>query len=146
MEFKWYKNEVSAEARQIREEVFQKEQGVLPEEEFDGSDRHSESLVMSEDGKPIATGRIVIGQRGEAMIGRLACIKEKRGTGCGKTVMERLIERCMEKGFDTVYVHAQTRAKGFYKRLGFEEYGEVFMEAGIPHINMKKVIAGNGIY
>lgn len=140
MEFKWYKNELSPEARLIREEVFCKEQGVLPEEDFDGSDKHSESIVLIAHGKPVATGRIIVGARGEATIGRIACFKEERGRGYGAYVVKELLRRCKEKGFDEVYVHSQIRAKEFYKKLGFREYGDVYMEAGIAHINMKREI------
>ena len=140
MEYKWYKNRLPENVRHIREEVFVKEQGVLPEEDFDGSDRHCESVVLTVENKGVATGRITIGSRGEALIGRIACLKEERGKGYGALVVKELIRRCKEKGFDRVYVHSQTRAKGFYKKLGFEEYGDVYMEAGIPHINMKKDI------
>ncbi len=146
VEFKWYKNELSDYARSIREKVFCDEQGVLPEEDFDGSDRHSESVVLlieeppNSPKKPVATGRIIVGARGEATLGRIACVKEERGKGYGAVIVKELMRRCGEKGFDTVYVHSQTRAKGFYEKLGFKEYGDVYMEAGIAHINMVRGI------
>lgn len=136
--FKWSKNSVSPEGREIRTLVFVNEQGVLPEEEFDGSDDYSENVVLYADGKAAAAGRIVIGDRGECIIGRVACLKEYRGLGAGRALMTELLRRCGEKGFDTVYVHAQMRAKGFYERLGFRAYGDMYMEADILHISMKK--------
>jgi predicted GNAT family N-acyltransferase len=36
-------------------------------------------------------------------------------------------------------LHAQTRAAPFYARYGFVAEGEVFEEAGIPHIRMRRV-------
>jgi predicted GNAT family N-acyltransferase len=39
-----------------------------------------------------------------------------------------------------VILGAQIHAKGFYDRQGFVEYGEVFMDANIAHIMMKKVL------
>ena len=35
---------------------------------------------------------------------------------------------------------AQMHAMGFYKSNGYEEYGEEFLDANIPHMNMKKTI------
>lgn len=140
IEFKWYKNVISDDARLIREVVFQDEQGVLPEEEFDGSDKFCDSVVMYLDNMPIATGRIIIGNRGEAVLGRIACIASQRGKGHGKALVKELINKCINKGFDAIFIHSQTHARGFYKSLGFEEYGEVYMEAGIAHINMKLII------
>lgn len=137
IEFKWFKNQLSDDAKYIRKRVFVDEQGVMPEEDFDGSDNYSESVVLYCDDKPVVTGRIIIGGRGEALIGRVACLKEVRGTGLGRVLVNELLRRCSEKGFDTVYVHSQTRAQGFYQKLGFKAYGEIYMEADIAHINMK---------
>ncbi len=137
IEFKWFKNQLNDDAKYIRQAVFIKEQGVMPEEDFDGSDNHSEIVVLYYNNRPGATGRIIIGERGEGLIGRIACLKELRGMGLGSLLVNELLRRCREKGFDTVYVHSQTRARGFYEKLGFSAYGEIYMEADIAHINMK---------
>lgn len=36
---------------------------------------------------------------------------------------------------------AQTHALDFYARLGFEAYGPEFLDAGIPHRNMRLSLA-----
>ena len=41
---------------------------------------------------------------------------------------------------NTLKLHAQCRAKEFYEKLGYVEYGDVENEEGVPHIWMKKVI------
>ena len=41
----------------IRREVFLQEQGVSPEEEFDGLDDRAFHLILYNDGVPAATGR-----------------------------------------------------------------------------------------
>lgn len=138
IEFKWVKKDVSADGRYIRTVVFVDEQDVMPEEEFDGSDKYAENVVMYVEGKAVATGRIIVGDRGECLIGRIACLKEYRGNGYGTVIMKELIRRCKEKGFDTVYLHSQSRARGFYEKLGFKAFGDMYMEANILHISMKK--------
>jgi predicted GNAT family N-acyltransferase len=35
-------------------------------------------------------------------------------------------------------MHAQSHALDFYLQHGFETHGDEFMEAGIPHVNMRK--------
>lgn len=40
------------------------------------------------------------------------------------------------KGIEKAILNAQEYVKGFYKKLGFKQKGEVFIEAGIPHIRM----------
>ena len=37
-----------------------------------------------------------------------------------------------------VHLHAQIHAKGFYEALGYTPFGDIFLEAGIEHISMKK--------
>ncbi len=39
-----------------------------------------------------------------------------------------------------IYLEAQTYAVCFYERFGFESFGEEFLEDGIPHIRMRKII------
>jgi len=35
-------------------------------------------------------------------------------------------------------IHAQEYVKGLYEKLGFEQVGGIFEEAGIPHVKMIK--------
>ncbi|MGN1317423.1 MAG: GNAT family N-acetyltransferase [Lachnospirales bacterium] len=138
IDFKWVKNTLPSDSKFIRTKVFLEEQKVAEYEEFDGSDKYAENLVIYVDSLPVATGRIIIGDRGEGRIGRVAVLKEYRKLGLGKVLMEELLRRLKEKGFDTAYVNAQTRVRGFYESLGFMAFGDIFMEANIPHIAMKK--------
>jgi len=52
-----------------------------------------------------------------------------------------LLEKAKECGYKEIIVHAQTHALGFYGSLGFEEYGEFYIEDKILHKSMKKRIA-----
>ena len=88
----------------------------------------------------MATGRLIKVEN-EMRIGRVAVLKEYRGTGTGKLLMNSLLEKAKECGYKEIIVHAQTQALGFYGSLGFEEYGEVYIEDKILHKSMKKRIA-----
>ena len=66
---------------------------------------------------------------------------EYRGTGTGKLLMNSLLEKAKECGYKEIIVYAQTHALGFYGSLGFEEYGEFYIEDKILHKSMKKRIA-----
>jgi predicted GNAT family N-acyltransferase len=37
-------------------------------------------------------------------------------------------------------LHAQTHALGFYERYGFRAEGAEFIEAGIPHFRMVRIL------
>ena len=51
---------------------------------------------------------------------------------------EAVQEYLREKGVAALYCHAQMRVEPFYAKLGYQEIGEPFEEAGIQHIMMKK--------
>jgi predicted GNAT family N-acyltransferase len=124
--------------RAVREAVFIVEQQVSPEEEWDDLDAASYHLIArDQNGTPIGTGRLTP----EMTIGRMAVVKEWRGSGVGAAVLQGLIERARELHYPAVELHAQTHAIAFYERFGFVAFGEEYMEAGIPHRSMKLSLA-----
>ncbi|AKB25337.1 GNAT family acetyltransferase YjcF [Methanosarcina sp. MTP4] len=137
-EIKWIRGNLDLEdPYYVRQEVFMKEQNVPEEEEMDAADAVSWHVVVYENSKPVATGRIF--KDCEVwLIGRIAVLKEYRGKQVGKLVVEKLLERAVELQAGEVHVHAQTYAAGFYEKLGFVAYGETFMESDIEHIGMIK--------
>jgi predicted GNAT family N-acyltransferase len=124
------------DASTIRRIVFIEEQHVSEAEEWDGLDPHCDHIVLYADGKPAATGRIVWAE--PVLLGRIAVLREYRGTGLGAEVVNRLADKAFAKGANEVHLHAQVHARGFYEKLGFTAYGDIYEEAGIPHISMCK--------
>lgn len=120
--------------RNIRDDVFSKEQGVPQDLEYDGLDPAAiHSIVFDEDAE-IGTGRML----SDGHIGRIAVKKQYRGKGIGKMIMQSLIDEAVNMRLEEVWLSSQCHAKGFYKRLGFMEIGGIYQEAGIDHIKMKK--------
>lgn len=128
-------------ARKVRYEVFVVEQKVPIELEWDDMDAQCvHALVSDESGTPLATGRLLP----DGHIGRMAVLEKARGAGLGGRMLEALIAAARERGDSVVMLNAQTHAEPFYARFGFERDGEEFMEAGIPHIAMRRHLASNG--
>lgn len=120
--------------KSIRETVFIKEQGVPEELEWDGLDegcRHA--LALSLNGDAIGCGRMLV----NGHIGRIAVLPWWREQKVGTAIMEALLEYASAHDYSQVDVDAQTQAVPFYHRFGFVEEGEVFMDAGLPHIKMR---------
>ncbi|MEJ2309433.1 MAG: GNAT family N-acetyltransferase [Gammaproteobacteria bacterium] len=116
---------------EIREQVFIIEQGVPPELEWDGRDEESiHALALTTSGQPVGTARLLP----EGQIGRMAVLRAWRRQGVGTLLLHCLID-CAEDPA-RLFLNAQTSAEPFYRRNGFVPEGEVFMEAGIPHIRM----------
>lgn len=116
----------------IRLTVFVKEQRVPKVLELDEDDPGAWHAVVFQDGRAIATGRLLANGK----IGRLAVLQSYRGHGVGSDLLKKLIEFGQQQTMTKFYLHAQTRALGFYKRIGFKAIDPVFDEAGIEHIKM----------
>lgn len=118
----------------VRRAVFMEEQGVSAELEWDGLDdgaRHF--LALDATGHPIGTARLLP----DGHIGRMAVLASWRGQGVGSALLRRAVDAAREQGFTAVELAAQTHAIGFYQRFGFTPYGAEFMDADIPHRNMR---------
>ena len=140
MKIEWIKGIAGLEPGfYIRSKVFVEEQKVPEELEIDEYDNIANHIVIYDKEKPVATGRLV-NIEGEDLLGRIAVLKDYRNRGIGKLVVESLIGKAEEKGLEEVHLHAQLTAVKFYEKLGFESYGEIFDDAGIDHISMKKII------
>jgi len=127
-------DDYSDQIRNIREEVFCKEQGVPQDLEFDGLDSEAIHSIVCDGNLEIGTGRML--QDGH--IGRVAVIKKYRGKGVGKMIMQCLIYEAINMQFQEVWLSSQYHAKGFYEKLEFIEIGDIYQEANIDHIKMKK--------
>lgn len=134
-------NSARALTRPLREEVFVLEQGVPIEEEWDEWDAGSEHAIASTvDGEPIGTARLLprmLPQILELRIGRMAVLKAWRRRGVGAALLAALVERAATRGAQSIVLHAQTHATGFYRRCGFVAEGGEFFEAGIAHHTMR---------
>lgn len=130
-------SEAAALAAPLRERVFVVEQGVPPELELDEFDAVSlHAVALAADGSAVATGRLLP----DGHIGRMAVDAAWRGRGVGGAVLERLVEEARRRGFAEVVLNAQVVAMPFYAGHGFAGFGEPFMEAGIPHRAMRRVL------
>ena len=127
-------------AKAIRIRVFVHEQGVSMEEEMDDADADAVHALALLGTLPVGTGRLLTLPNGEAQIGRMAVDVPHRRAGVGGLIMERLEQEAVRLGLAEAILHAQTYVKGFYARHGYVEEGDLFMEAGIEHVLMRKTL------
>lgn len=133
--------EQQAAIRQIRNEVFVQEQGVPAENEFDHYDvSGAEHVIVYYEGTPVGTGRIRVVDGSIAKMERICVLAAYRKYGVGVKIMEALEQLARDKGLKKAKLHAQTQAEGFYRRVGYEMFGEPFEEENIPHIAMMKAL------
>ncbi|MDX2214455.1 MAG: GNAT family N-acetyltransferase [Oculatellaceae cyanobacterium bins.114] len=123
--------------QKIRCAVFQIEQCVDPDLDFDGQDPEAIHLLAYVEHEAIGTARIRYLSDCLAKIERVAVIPTYRGQGIGKQIMDYAIAFLSRQKISEIKINAQVHAKAFYEKLGFQQYSEEFDEAGIPHIEMR---------
>jgi ElaA protein len=122
----------------LRSEVFVVEQNC-PYLDEDNKDQGSFHLMGWENEKLIAYVRILPPGLSfkEASIGRVVNSPSVRGTGIGKKLMEKAIEKTWELlGKQNIRIGAQFYLKKFYESLEFRKVSEIYLEDDIEHIEM----------
>jgi len=132
--FGYYNSFRMEQANAIRSEVFIDEQLVDPEIEFEYEEESNYYLLILED-KPVATARWRETPKG-IKLERFAMLKEYRNKGWGGKLMEVLLDDVIPLQ-KSIYLHSQVVAVNYYKRAGFVEKGEHFLEAEIDHVMME---------
>ncbi len=129
-------NQDLSEPFAIRREVFIEEQNCPENLEFDGFDEQALHLVVYFDEQPAATGRIWHDGT-DFRIGRLAVLKRFRGKKLGDLALRLLLYKAFSSGASSLKISAQTYIMPLYKKFGFRDFGNEYIEAGIPHMAMK---------
>ena len=143
IETKWTTNTDSPEyldALKVRHEVFVVEQGVSIEEEIDELENETDHLVIYENSEPIAAARIYDLGSNTYKAHRVCVLKDARGKGYGVEIMHQIELRAQKLGARRITLGAQNTAIPFYEKLGYQTEGEEFLDAGIPHHTMTKII------
>ncbi|TMV46159.1 GNAT family N-acetyltransferase [Paenibacillus mesophilus] len=131
-----------AQCLQLRSEVFVVEQKVPVEleiDELDSLDAPCRHVLLLDGGEPVAAARMTEYDPDTAKMQRVAVKRERRGSGCGRLVMEALEKLAAEQRYTYSLLDAQVQARPFYERLGYEAVSEeLFYDAGILHVRMRK--------
>ena len=122
------------DASPIRFAVFVEEQGVPLDIELDEMDEKSIHALAFHDGRPVGTGRLLP----DGHIGRMAVLKAWRGRGIGAQLLVSLMDEARARGHREVVLSAQVQAMAFYRRHGFLQEGREYLDAGIPHRDMRR--------
>lgn len=76
------------------------------------------------------------GESGTMQMGRILTVD--RGIGLGKELMRAAMDYAeKELGITQFHMNSQEHAAGFYEKLGFVRTSDLFIEAGIPHVEMR---------
>ncbi len=118
----------------IRTQVFVLEQECPVSEEFDDNDNIAEHYLGYCDSAPAIICRVLYPQENLAKIGRIATLKEFRGQGFASAMLKFVIEKLRAtQGIEEIQMSAQEHAIGLYEKLGFEAYGDSYIEDYLAH-------------
>ena len=127
---------------QLRSQVFVVEQNCIYQD-LDDIDKISYHLFIKGNNDMIkAYLRIFEKDKDIAQIGRVVTEEKERKKGYATKLMEKgiqLIKNEMKK--NKVYLEGQVYCKDLYLKLGFEIISDEFLEDGIPHYKMIKILS-----
>lgn len=125
---------------EMRRIVFIEEQAVSEHEEVDGDDPNCTHLLVTNEGMNVGAARFqYIGKK--AKIQRVCILKSARGKGLGAELMGAILNEIRKQAkAELAVLGAQTHALEFYEKLGFEAYGDEYLDAGIAHMDMKIIL------
>ncbi|QJR80805.1 GNAT family N-acetyltransferase [Alteromonas pelagimontana] len=128
----------------LRQDVFIVEQNCIYPD-IDGLDEDAQHLLgwAKEDGKPLlaAYARVLAPnvKFPEPALGRVLVRQNYRQLGMGRKLVAESLERVYTAYPDlTIRISAQEYLINFYASFGFQSVSEVYLEDGIPHIEMIK--------
>jgi ElaA protein len=126
----------------LRQQVFVVEQDC-PYLDADEKDQDSHHLLGYVEESLVAYLRLV--QPGisyqEMSFGRIVTAQNQRGAGLGIALMQEGIEQSIKLyGTSRNRISAQSHLLPFYQKFGFESTGKEYLEDGIPHTEMIKLL------
>ncbi|WP_214747431.1 GNAT family N-acetyltransferase [Exiguobacterium sp. s189] len=126
------------QAKQVREIVFVQEQGIDASLEYDDLDDVCTHVVGLLDAQPVTTARLRPVDSTVGKVERVATIQTARGHGYGKEIMDEVERVAKHQGLSELLLGAQLTALPFYEKIGYEAFGDEFLDANIPHRMMRK--------
>ncbi len=129
------------EILKTRSEIFVVEQNCVYQDLDDKDQDAYHIFCFNDKGRVAACLRVFWKDKNEgvAQIGRVVTLQH--GTGLGGKLLHAGVELAINQfKAKKIYLEAQEYAKGYYAKEGFEVVSEPFLEDGIPHVKMEKII------
>lgn len=129
------------EIAKARYEVFACEQHIFEENDFDDTDKVSYHVFSYDNDKIVAYLRIIpkeFSHYENTGIGRVLVLKEYRRSGLAKKMVDFAIDFITETlKEDSISLSAQEYISSLYEKCGFIAVSDVYLEVGIPHVEME---------
>jgi len=105
--------------------------------ELDDADQNATHLFIDKNQKVIGYLRLFQLKNGTAKISRVVTAKSERGNGISRKLVDAALAQVRkERQTQSVVLQSQEYLTDFYASFGFEKTSEVYLEDGIPHVDM----------
>lgn len=109
-----------------------------PYPEVDDNDLRALHLFYQQDDEILAYARIIPAESA-VHFGRVLVAQSARKGGVGRELVARTLAEIERRhAGKPIHIQAQEYLQGFYASLGFEAVSDVYLEDGIPHLDMVK--------
>jgi N-acetylglutamate synthase-like GNAT family acetyltransferase len=140
--YEWvsYNSDLYLACVQLRDEVLRRPLGQkLSPSDLEGE--HSDLFLAATHGHQVV-GCLVLTKEddGGIRMRQVAVASNLQRSGIGTGMLVATEKKAREVGFSLLMLHARQEAVPFYERLGYRCKGEQFIEVGMPHRLMVKIL------
>ena len=122
--------------KKIRKTIFSDEMGISESELFDRFDETADHFLFIEQDNVIGSVRLIQVENG-VKLERMAIYSQYRQHNFGYDAIKQIINHYKGKSIEKIILDSIYDVRGFYKKCGFTEVGQIFDRVGLPHITME---------
>jgi len=126
----------------LRDEVLRKPIGLRLTEAETLCDKNDILLVCMKNEQAIACCILTKINSDTVQLRQMAVASDYQRKGLGQELLLFAERTAKENGYSAIRMHARKTATGFYEKIGYNVMGEEFMEVGILHFEMEKMLRG----
>jgi predicted GNAT family N-acyltransferase len=125
----------------LRHEVLRQPLGLsLYDEDLDAEKPYRHFGLLDEADELVACVQVVHISPTAAKLRQMAVTPQRQGQGLGRHMILAVEAVLRADDVQRMTLHARVAVLGFYHRLGYVAEGDEFVEVGIPHRKMSKVL------
>jgi len=129
------------QAIQLRNEFLRKPVGFHFLTDFPAEEKDWLRFVIMDENDHVVGCVVAIKKNKTSVRLRQMVIHEKyQNQGVGRVLLSYVENELQRMGFEIIIIHARKDAVGFYKKTGYKQDGQEFIEVSIPHFAMIKSI------
>ena len=135
----FYNTKHYKEACRLRDDILRKPLGMsLYDQNLEEEKDHIHIIGKSLEDNVIAYLQFKIIDGKLAKMQQVVVLPKYQSIGVGKSLVNFSEKFISNIGIYSILLHAREPVVGFYEKLGYEKFGEKFLEVTIPHHKMNK--------